>query len=373
MGNSCKQCLLPAAVPDARLTPQGICSHCVDTTVQIAPLLAQTRRNLRTADLEAALDACRGKAEFDCVVNLSGGKDSCLLLYKLKREYKLNVLAFTTDINLPAIARKNIRRTVDLLDVPHMNYTPPRDFYRKMFRYLLQNQSEAGAVRTVCYICAPLFEGFSLRIAVEKKIPLVLAGYSPGQPEPDRMEYEFSKKLICETDWTPEVLRRSGLFTRDELELFWNPLRYPAGTQFPRYLAPFHAWPYCQEEAMKAVVKLGLVANRRNASPVHSNCPVNWLLMYSDLKHLGYNPYAPEFSKLIREGKANRSYWRVVAPVVNWMIRHRVFLGRNVDRSLNWLGLTPNDLRIRYVDSPPPESDSTLQPQETPTEAVGCI
>jgi hypothetical protein len=97
---------------------------------------------------------------------------------------------------------------------------------------------------------------------------------------------------------------------------------------------------------MRAVVKLGLIANRRYASPVHSNCPVNWLLMYSDLEHLGYNPYTPEFSQLIREGKASRWYWRIMMPFVNFMIRHKIGLGRNVSRSLQWLELTPGDLHI---------------------------
>jgi hypothetical protein len=185
-----------------------------------------------------------------------------------------------------------------------------------------------------------------LKLATEKGIPLVLAGYSPGQPEPDRMTYEFSRRLLCDTDWTPPEMRASGLFSDDELSLFWNPFRYPQGTKFPRYLAPFHAWRYSQSEAMSKVVELGLIANRRNASPVHSNCPVNWLLMYSDLQNLGFNPYAPEFSQLIREGKASRLYWRVMGPVVNFMIKRQMFLGRNVRKSLEWLDLKPSDLRI---------------------------
>ncbi len=160
------------------------------------------------------------------------------------------------------------------------------------------------------------------------------------------MVYEFSRKLLCETDWTPPEVRDSGLFTRADLAQFWSPFRYAPGTRFPRYLAPFHAWPYSQAETMKAVVELGLVSSRRHANPVHSNCHLNWLLMYSDLKNLGYNPYAPEFSKLIREKKASRWYWRIMGPLVDWMIRRQVFLGRHVKRSLQWLELRPEDLRI---------------------------
>ncbi len=344
-GKMCKSCLLPAAVPKSELNSHSTCRLCREDSVS-RRAAAEDHRRQYERDLEQALEDCRGQSEYDCLVNLSGGKDSCLLLHKLKKEYDLNVLAFTTDMNIPDVAWENIRRTIDRLDVPHISYRPPTTFYRKMFRFLLANQESRGAVRTVCYICAPLFEGYSLKLAMEKKIPLVLAGYGPGQPEPHRMEYEFSRQLLCETDWTPPELADSGLFSREELEFFWNPLKYPEGTEFPRYLAPFHAWKYSQEDAMKQVVKLGLIKNKKSANPIHSNCPINWLLMYSDLKNLGFNPYAPEFSKLIREGKANRLQWRFLTPVVNWMIRHKVFLGANVKKSLQWLGMSESELAI---------------------------
>jgi hypothetical protein len=341
----CVRCLLPAAVTGANIDESGVCAFCRAYKESSQARQEETRRGYEE-DLETTLRHCHGRGEYDCLVNLSGGKDSCYLLHRLVRDYGLRVLAFTTDMNVPEVAWDNIRRTITKLGVDHLVYAPSREFYRKFYRFLLQNQEARGAVRTVCYVCAPLFEAYALRTAVEKDIPLVVAGYSPGQPEPERMVYEFSRELICETDWTPPEVRDSDLFTPSELSLFWNPHHYPAGTNFPRYLAPFHAWPYNQADVMAKVVELGLIANSKYASPVHSNCPVNWLLMYSDLQNLGYNPYTPEFSALIREGKASRRYWKWMMPVVNFMIRRKVFLGRNVRKSLAWLGLTPRDLRI---------------------------
>lgn len=367
----CVRCLLPEAVPGADLDDTSVCRVCREYDRANHALREQHRKD-READLEKTLRDCRGHGEYDCLVNLSGGKDSCYLLYKLVKEYGLHVLAFTTDMNVPPVAWANIRRTVDRLGVDHVVYRPTEDFYRKLFRFLLQNQEARGAVRTVCYVCAPLFEGYALRTAVEKNIPLVVAGYSPGQPEPERMEYEFSSKLIAATDWTPTEVRDSGLFSDEELTRFWNPLRFPAGTRFPRYLAPFHAWPYNQTEIMDKVVKRGLIANHKSANPIHSNCPVNWLLMYSDLQNLGYNPYAPEFSALIREGKASRRYWRIITPIVNFMIRYKVFLGRNVSRSLKWLGLKPTDLRVTH--SVPDEQGRLALPMlEPPTEELASL
>jgi len=341
----CRDCLLPAMVPGAALDSKGICALC-RTRDSGAEARNEAAREEYAADLEASLRACRGRGQYDALVCLSGGKDSCYLLHRLIEDYKLNVLAFTTDVNIPDIAWSNIRRTIAKLGCDHLVYRPPDAFYRKLFRHLLQNQEARGAVYTVSYVYAPLFEGDALRVAAEKGIPLVLAGYSPGQPEPERMVYEFSRKLICETDWTPPALRTASTFTAADLGRFWNPRLNPPAAGFPRYLAPFHAWRYDQEEIIKCVFELGLVARRSHASPIHSNYPINWLLMYSDLRHFGFNPYAPEFCALIRQGKANRLYWRVAAPLVDFMIRHKVLLGRTTVEQMRWLDLDEGDLRV---------------------------
>lgn len=306
----------------------------------------ESARLARQRDLDAAIEECRHAPGYQALVCLSGGKDSLYLLYRLKVECGLNVLAFTVDANIPDVAWRSIRRTVEKLEVDHVVYRPPVAFYRKLFAYLLRHQEPRGAVYTVSYVYAPLFEGDALAIATEKRIPAVFAGYSPGQPEPERMVYEFSRKMIEHTDWTPPGLRDAKEFSRLELGRFWNPARWPAGTRFPRYIAPFHAWDYDQDAVMKRIVELDLVERAGHASPIRSNYPVNWLLMYSDLQNLGYNPYAPEFSALIRRGKASYRYWKVMAPFVDFMIRKRVLSGRNVTSQMQWLGLREHELRI---------------------------
>lgn len=341
----CKRCLLPAVAPGADLDSGGICAHCRSYDPGHEARKESIREQYER-DLEAALRACRGEGQYDALVCLSGGKDSLYLLYRLRLDYGLNVLAFTTDVNIPDVAWSNMRRTIAKLGCDHLVYRPPDLFYRKLFRHLLMNQEERGAVYTVSYVYAPLFEGDALQVAMERGIPLVLAGYSPGQPEPERMVFEFSRKLICEVDWTPPALKATGSFAAADLARFWNPHRHPVGTRFPRYLAPFHAWRYNQDEIMKKVVEFELVARAKHASPIHSNYPINWLLMYSDLKNFGYNPYAPEFSALIRNGKASRRYWRIMAPLVDLMIRNRLGPGREVLRSMRWLDVNDDDLRI---------------------------
>ena len=343
----CKKCLIPEAVPGISLSLDNVCNLCLDRkTLESEVVQAEESRVRYEADFERTLTECRGLGEYDCLVPLSGGKDSIYLLYRLKVERKLKVLAFTVDVNIPAVAWDNIRRALAKLNIDHITYSPSSAFYEKTFRYLLRNQEERGAVYTISYVYAPLFEGDAIKLAMDKGIPLVLAGYSPGQPEPERMLYEFSRQLICETDWTPPAMKTCDEFSAEDLGRFYNPKNYPSGTQFPRYLAPFHAWSYNQEDIMRKVVEYGLVARRKNANPIHSNYPINWLLMYSDLRTFGFNPYAPEFSALIRNKKANLNYWRMMGPVVDFLIRNGLGPGKEVTRSLNWLGLTADELRI---------------------------
>jgi hypothetical protein len=342
---ACRNCLLPAAAPGADLDAQGICRPCREYQPS-AQDGSEELRQVREADLEEALRTCRGRGSYDCLVPLSGGKDSVYLVHKLKVEYGCRVLAHTTDIDIGPIAKENIQRAVDKLDVEHVTYRPPMDFYRRIFRWLLMNQEARGAVHTISYVYAALFEGNSLRLAMEHDIPLVLAGYSPGQPLPERMEYEFPRLAISGFDWTPPELAASGEFSEADLGRFWNPARYPANTRFPRYLAPYHAWRYNQDDIMKKVVELGLIRSSKNASPVFSNYPINWLLMYSDLKSFGYNPYAPEFSALIREGKANKQYWKLMGKVVDFITLKKVYLGRYVSQHMSWLGLGDEDLKV---------------------------
>ena len=344
----CKKCLLSSNIPFSGINEANICIYCREFNVKTL-IHAEEQRKLFEIDFEKAVRKIKDSVNdniYDCLVPLSGGKDSCYLLNILIEKYNLRPLAFTFDVGLAAVAWDSIERTIKKLDVDHVIYRPPEKTFKKIVKFLLQNQLSGGAVRTVDYEYAYLFESQALYMAMEKNIKYIFAGYSPGQPEPERMLYEFNRKIICDTDWTPGLLRESGLFSKEELSLWWNPNNFSKDKIFPQYIAPLHALPYNQDQVMKEVVSKGLVRSMKNANPVFSNFPLNWLLMYSDIKNLGYNPYTPEFSKLIREGKANRSTWKFFKFLVEIMIKYRIFLGKNVTTCLKWLDLDSSDLKI---------------------------
>lgn len=343
----CRSCLLPAAAPGSDLDKDHICAYCRNPQLDQKEDVWEANKSKHQNELEEILNQCRiSKSKYQALVCLSGGKDSLMLLYKLKVEEKLRVLALTTDINIPPIAWENIRQALKTLEIDHLVYRPSAPFYSKLFRYLLSHQEKRGAVYTLSYVYAPLFEGDALDLATRLEIPAIFAGYSPGQPEAHRMLFQFSRKMIEETDWVPPQIRKSGVFSETELNYFWNAKKFPFGTKFPYYVAPFHAWDYNQDSIMKKVVQEKLAVSSSAASPIRSNYPINWLLMYSDIKNFGYNPYAPEFSRLIRQKKASLTYWKIMAPIVDTMIKNKIFLGAEVAKSMKELSLKDEDLVI---------------------------
>ena len=107
----CRNCLITDKVPGVQIGSNGVCNLCVDHTAGTSRA-DDTGRAEREADLERTLAEVKGDGEYDCLVPLSGGKDSVYLLYKLKSQYPhLRVLAYTTDVNIPDIAWHNIRTT----------------------------------------------------------------------------------------------------------------------------------------------------------------------------------------------------------------------------------------------------------------------
>ena len=121
----CRECLLPAAVPGAALDAEGVCAACRAYSPEAPEVQAgELLRKGFEADLEAALGASRGRGQYDVLVPFSGGKDSAWLLYKLAVEYRLRVLAFTVNVNLPDLAWRNIRHTLARLAIDHLSYAP---------------------------------------------------------------------------------------------------------------------------------------------------------------------------------------------------------------------------------------------------------
>ena len=109
----CTRCLIPESFPFIDFDEHGVCTYCRNYR-PIQPL-GEDR-------LRAAVEPFRSRdGRPDCLVGISGGRDSCHGLHYLKRVLGLNPIAYTYDWGMVTdLARRNISRMCAKLGIEHI-------------------------------------------------------------------------------------------------------------------------------------------------------------------------------------------------------------------------------------------------------------
>ncbi len=114
----CARCVMDDAVPGIRFDDAGICNYChmQDKFESMFPIGEEGRRILEKMAARIRR-AGRGRA-YDCVVGVSGGRDTSYCLYYTKEIMGLRPLAVHFDNGWDSdIAKTNLARVCDVLDV----------------------------------------------------------------------------------------------------------------------------------------------------------------------------------------------------------------------------------------------------------------
>jgi glucosamine--fructose-6-phosphate aminotransferase (isomerizing) len=124
----CSRCILPETMPFIAFDDEGVCNYC-HTYQPLNPLGLDALR-------ERVEPFRRRDGEPDCMVAVSGGRDSCYGLHILKREIGLNPVAYTYDWGLITdLARRNQARLCGRLGVEHIlvsaDIRRKRDYVRR--------------------------------------------------------------------------------------------------------------------------------------------------------------------------------------------------------------------------------------------------
>ncbi|MCD6599816.1 MAG: 7-cyano-7-deazaguanine synthase, partial [Dehalococcoidia bacterium] len=120
----CTKCILPANFPGIAFGRDGVCSYC---------LHHKSIAVRGESELERILAPYRGKGRVaDCIVTISGGRDSAYVLHQIVKKYQMNVLAVTFDNGLlTPEAHRNWRHFQDALGVRHHVIQAKKEAFRK--------------------------------------------------------------------------------------------------------------------------------------------------------------------------------------------------------------------------------------------------
>ena len=190
-GSACKQCLLPE--PFAHLNREQICRECANYR---SPVLKGI--NALKKEFEAG-----GKSGYDCMVAISGGRDSMYALYVAKNLLNLRTLAFNYNnefVHEQAIA--NMETACRKLGVDFCSVVSKRNICRKIVADQLKIASPFGPEALSVHLCGPCNVGGFLaakKTALKKRIPVIITGTSQEERLPEYLKagrpIPFTKKI----------------------------------------------------------------------------------------------------------------------------------------------------------------------------------
>jgi len=118
-GRICSRCIIDTTVPGAVFDQDGVCNYChlQDRLENEYPLGEKSERFL--GQLFDQIKHSGRKSPYNCVVGISGGRDSVYTLYLVKKVWGLNPVAvhFNDGFGNP-VAGENMKKATDILDVP---------------------------------------------------------------------------------------------------------------------------------------------------------------------------------------------------------------------------------------------------------------
>ena len=185
----CKNCLFPDTKPELEFNEKGICSACV---------YAEEKETIdwssRRKELENILDKYRRtNSNYDCIIPVSGGKDSHFQTYMIKKEFGLNPLIVSFHPrDFTEIGRKNIENLKNL-GADCIEFTANPTIYKKLAKFGFNELGDGAWPEHIGIFTVPV------QVAVAFKIPLIIWGENP------QLEYggpaSVSSKPHLDREW----------------------------------------------------------------------------------------------------------------------------------------------------------------------------
>ena len=186
----CKKCLYPDTKPQIIFNDEGICSACVNHEKKEI-----IDWNEKRQEFEEILDKykSKNKTNYDCIIPVSGGKDSHYQTYVIKKEFGLNPLVINFHPHdQTELGKKNLEN-LKKIGVDCIEFSPNPEVYLKLARFGLKELGDFQWPEHLGIFTIPV------QMAVKFNIPLIIWGENPqleyGQPT------DVNKDTILDREW----------------------------------------------------------------------------------------------------------------------------------------------------------------------------
>jgi N-acetyl sugar amidotransferase len=217
----CQRCCMPETQDGQAFDDFGHCNVCQSS---------EHKMRINWLERRSALEEILGRAKeenklkpYDCLIPISGGKDSTFQLHVLVKEFGMRPLAVTFSHNwFNSTGMYNLLNSLEQFDVDHIMFTPKRSQVNKLAKKSLT------AIGDACWHCHAGIGAFPLKMAIEYDIRLVIWGESAAESS-SRGTYK-NPILKFDQDYFEKVSAKVSVTKMSDLDL---PLHELAGYQQP--------------------------------------------------------------------------------------------------------------------------------------------
>lgn len=304
----CMRCVLPETFPGIKFNEDGICNFCLEFK-GMDHLEGKKLEYLQK--FEKLVDEYKGKGSYDALMCYSGGKDSTYTLAVLKEKYDLNMVTFTFDNSfLSDQAIVNIKNVVEDLGIDHILFKPRFDVVKKIFSRCAKSSiyppKTLERASTICTSCMGIVKFSALRLALEKNIPFIAFGWSPGQAPITSSIMKNNPQMVKMMQ--SQIYNALYKIVGDDLKpYFLEESHFNGSYNFPYNISPLAFLEYDEEKIIKKISEYGWESPKDTDSN-SSNCLLNSFANNVHKKQFNFHPYAFELGKLVREGHMKREY-----------------------------------------------------------------
>jgi N-acetyl sugar amidotransferase len=170
----CVRCVMPETQEGQEFDEFGFCNVCRSSEEKM-----RVDWKLRHEQLVSLLEEAKHENrdnEYDCLIPISGGKDSTFQLHVLVKEFGMRPLAVTFSHNwFSAVGMYNLFNALETFDVDHIMFTPKRGLVNRIAKKSLEKIGDA------CWHCHAGVGAFPLRVAKDYGIRLIIWGESVAE------------------------------------------------------------------------------------------------------------------------------------------------------------------------------------------------
>lgn len=221
----CIRCCMPETAEGIQFDERGVCNGC-NSSEEKMHINWEEREKALSEKLAYYKEKYKNKP-YDCLLPVSGGKDSFFQAYVLTQRYGMRPLAVTFSHNwFTEVGKRNLQRMLETFSLDHIMYTPNRNLINRIAKKSIE------VIGDSCWHCHSGVGAFVLQIAIKFDIPFIIWGESVAEEGCRFSYFESIKRDIFDESYFLKISAKNKAdefigkeIKKNELAMFNFPSR----------------------------------------------------------------------------------------------------------------------------------------------------